>query len=67
MKAVVMGRGSMSIGVVVVVVAVVAVYRNTEDSIGWIILLVCCTCMLLSVGMLDVTLYWQVYEIRVEA
>lgn len=43
MKAVVMGRGSMSIGVVVVVVAVVAVYRNTEDSIGWIILLVCCT------------------------
>lgn len=29
MKAVVMGRGSMSIGVVVV-----AVYRNTEDSIG---------------------------------
>lgn len=33
----------MSIGVVVVVVAVVAVYRNTEDSIGWIILLVCCT------------------------
>ena len=57
-----MGRGSMSTGVVVV-----AVYRNTEDSIGWIILLVCCTCMLLSVGMLDVTLYWQVYEIRVEA
>ena len=38
MKAVVMGRGSMSTGVVVV-----AVYRNTEDSIGWIILLVCCT------------------------
>ena len=57
-----MGRGSMSTGVVVV-----AVYRNTEDSIGWIILLVCCTCMLLSVGMLDVTLYWQVYEIRAEA